>query len=102
MDLFYSSLTPKSQLRKLKAEIGNSLYDNVPKSFKVVTGDIEHINNCAFLIMEHVTEHMFMRAPWDRKLTQLCTKFGIDNRFITYSYLKDLQSVSRSDIISMS
>jgi hypothetical protein len=100
MDLFYSYLTSRGQLRKLKDEIGGNLYDEVPKGFKIVTGNIEHINNCALLIMEHVTKHKFMRAPWDRKLVQLCTEYGINNKFITYSYLKDTESVSRSDITS--
>jgi len=101
MDLFYNNLSTKAQLSKLKKEIGNRIYgNNIPNNFKIIDGNIEHINNNVLILMEYVSLKGFMKAPWESYLTKLCNHYKINNKFISYSYLIPTKVANRNDIIN--
>jgi len=99
MDLFYTPLKPRAQLIKLRKEIGYTLYKDIPKSFRILVGDIENIGNCALIIFEHITKEKFMRAGGEKYIITLCRNKAINNTFFTYSCFKECKSASRNDIL---
>ena len=102
MDMFYARLTTKGRMLKLKEDFKKLLFkdgEEVPEKFRVTGGKLSNTGNCILFIIDHVTEYGFMRARRELKLVELCVRYGIKNRMVTYSYLKPCKVVSRNEII---
>ena len=103
MDLFYENLTPRRRLNRLKRELSSHLYgegEEIPENFRILGGKLRSIGSCALFIMEHVVPQGFMGNSYEMKILELCTRYHIDTRMITYSYLRECTTVSRVSIIN--
>ncbi len=103
MNLFYQNLTEEEQLSKLQRDTIQHLYNNIrkPKKLEILRGDKEFIGNCALFLIDHVKTQGFMRGQGENALVDTCNKYRIDNRMVSYSYLRQSKSVSRTDIVGM-
>ena len=87
---------------KLKEDFKRLLFkdnEEVPEKFRVAGGKLSNAGNCILFVIDHVTQYGFMHARRELKLVELCMRYGIKNRMVTYSYLKPCKIVSRNEII---
>ena len=90
MNMFYEGLDTQQKITQLGKELKNRLGMSNRKKIKIFDGNC--IGNNMLFLLEHVTEHGFLGAEYEKRLLEQCNKYNITNKIISYhfSHFSDL------------